>query len=209
MCRDVETSETSMGSYKLNYYYYSGISVLSERTFSEHVSVAPSKKSYKMNKYEGQYLVNICMKKCVFSFILKVGRLSLLAGSESSIGRLFQAVGQATAKALGPIVFVLQEGTKSLPDVAERKWERPGNSDTGMHSLERYDGARPWRHRYAVTHSLNSIRACISSQWSRSCIAFVTWPDRGSWRISRAAARMTPSSCFIRRTGIPLSRPLQ
>ena len=61
------------------------------------------------------------MKKCVFSFILKVGRLSLLAGTESSIGRLFQAVGQATAKALGSIVFVLQEGTKSLPAVAERK----------------------------------------------------------------------------------------
>ena len=65
---------------------------------------------------KGQYLVNICVNKCVFSFFLKVGRLSLLAGSESSIGRLFQAVGQATAKALGPIVFRLQEGTKSLPE---------------------------------------------------------------------------------------------
>ena len=94
--------------------------MLSERNILRaRISSTIQKINYKMNKYEGQYLVNICMKKCVF--VLKVGRLSLLARSESSIGRLFQAVGQATAKALGPIVFVLQEGTKSLPDVAERK----------------------------------------------------------------------------------------
>ena len=62
----------------------------------------------------------------------------------------------------------------------------------------------PWRQQ-----SLNWTRDGISSQCSLARISLVTWLCRGSTRISRAAALMTPESWPSRLFGTPPSRPLQ
>ena len=76
----------------------------------------------------------------------------LSPGRRSSIEREFQALGHETAKARGPIVLVLQEGTKSSPVAAERSLDRPDIVETGTHSFDRYCGAVPFTQRYANTH---------------------------------------------------------
>ena len=88
----------------------------------------------------------------------------LSPGRRSSIEREFQALGHETAKARGPIVLVLQEGTKSSPVAAERSLDRPDSVETGTHSFDRYCGAVPFTQRYANTQSLYFIRADASNQ---------------------------------------------
>ena len=79
---------------------------------------------------------NIDRNSSVFKCLLNMDRLS--PGRRSSIGREFQALGHETAKARGPIVLVLQEGTKSSPVAAERSLDRPDIVETGTHSFDRY-----------------------------------------------------------------------
>ena len=80
------------------------------------------------------------------------------------IGREFQALGQATMKARGPIVKVWHVGTRTSPEAAERRCDRPVTLATEVHSMARYRGAESFRQRKARRDILNSIRDLMSSQ---------------------------------------------
>ena len=54
------------------------------------------------------------------------------------LGREFQALGQATMKARGPIVNVWHAGTRISPEAAEQRRDRPVTPATGVHSMARY-----------------------------------------------------------------------
>ena len=85
--------------------------------------------------------------------------------SRIDCGRLFQAVGPATEKALEPIK-VLVRGTSYSPRVAERRWARPSSSDTGVTMSEMYSGALPVSTEWMMTQSLYVMRCSIGSQCS-------------------------------------------
>ena len=68
-------------------------------------------------------------------------------------GRLFNAVGPATEKALEPTrVFV--HGMSYSPSAAERRWARPSSADTGLTMSEIYSGAVPVSTACIKTQSL-------------------------------------------------------
>ena len=56
--------------------------------------------------------------------------------------RLFQETGPDTWKPLFPSVIVRVDGTTSWPDVADRRWARPGRDATDVQCLDKYPGAR-------------------------------------------------------------------
>ena len=113
--------------------------MLSDKKFLRARVSSKSTKQLIKSQKKSYNLSSIWRNNIVFNFFLNTERVMFL--SRISRGRLFQAVGQATANDLGPKVFVLHPGTKSSPAVAERKFERPGTDDTGMQSFARYVGA--------------------------------------------------------------------
>ena len=80
--------------------------------------------------------------------------------------RLFHAAGQATANARGPMVTVFVAGMNRFPDRTERRCDRSAIEQTGIQYFDRKEGADPWMHRHARTHSLKRTRSEMSSQWS-------------------------------------------
>ena len=132
-------------------------------------------------------------KSISFQFFFRnVNRLRLFPWS--SVGRLFHAARQANANARGPMVTVFVLGMNRSPDAPERRCDRPAIELTGTQHLDRYEGAVSWIQRYASTHSLKRTRSEMSSQWSWQQMASDTWPLQGSWRMTLAAARITPDS---------------
>ena len=53
------------------------------------------------------------------------------------------------------------EWTDWSPDAAERRCDRPAIELTGIQYLDRYEGADPWMHRRARTHSLKRTRSVV------------------------------------------------
>ena len=65
-----------------------------------------------------------------------------MPGLRRCLGREFQALGQATMKARGPIIVnVWHAGTRTSPEAVERRCDRPVTPATGVHSMARYRGA--------------------------------------------------------------------
>ena len=94
--------------------------------------------------------------------------------SSRSTERLFQAAGEETANAWGPIVTVQVHGTKSRQAAAERSWERPLIALTGVKYPARYEeqnrvniwmrGNRAWI-ELATAHQASA--ASHEFRWSR------------------------------------------
>ena len=134
-----------------------------------------------------------------------------MPGLRRCLGREFQALGQATMKAQGPIVNVWHAGTRISPEAAEWRCDHPVTPATGMHSMARYQGAESFRQRKARRDILNSIRNLISSQYNCSHIISLIWSERWRFKIKRtapAAPRNTPSSRLRRSAGAPVRIPL-
>ena len=64
----------------------------------------------------------MALNRTVFSFFLKTAKLT--SRTRISGGSAFQRVGQDTANALGPIVFVQHAATTSSPAAADRRCDR-------------------------------------------------------------------------------------
>ena len=97
-------------------------------------------------------MINVChrassLNNSVLNSFLKTDRL--MPGLRRCLGREFQALGQATMKARGPIVNVWHAGTRTSPEAAERRCDRPVTRATGVHSMARYRGAESFRQRKA------------------------------------------------------------
>ena len=150
---------------------------------------------------------SIRLNNSVLSSFLKTGRL--MPGLRRCLGREFQALGQATMKARGPIVNVWHAGTRISPEAAERRCDRPVTPATGVHSMARYRGAESFKQRKARRDILNSIRDLMSSQCNCSRIESLIWSERWRLKIKRAAPRTTPSSRLRRSAGAPVRIPLQ
>ena len=89
------------------------------------------------------------------------------------IGRLFQARGPATQKALSPNDSRVL-GTSKIRRYADRKPLLRPTEGVGTTGSARYRGALPCKHRKTSVQSLYSILSVIGSQWwSRS--RDVTW----------------------------------
>ena len=116
------------------------------------------------------------LNRCVFSCFLKTPRV--MSGDPSSAGRLFQTTGPCT---------VLVRGTTSWPVVADRKFERPVWTETGVQYDVRYGGSMPWRHLYTSTAVLNLILCRNGSQW-RSRNTGVMWSNLLAPVMKRAVA---------------------
>ena len=73
-------------------------------------------------------------------------------------------------------------GTKSVGDEADRRRRRAATSVLKWRNSARYDGAVPWRHRYARTHNRNLILSGTLSQWSSwsSGVSLPRWEDQPS-----------------------------
>ena len=80
--------------------------------------------------------VHIVTNKCVFSNFLKTRKVKV--PSLRSVGRLFQATGQATEKPRPPIETVLVGGTRRSPEPAERNWEWPAWEGVLSFSYQRH-----------------------------------------------------------------------
>ena len=117
--------------------------------------------------------------------------VSVSDGSPADNGSEFQGVGSETAKHLWPYLVVLERGTARSPRVAEQRWPRLADSDTGwaqfsevcwcclMQTLVHQD-----------THFVfNSLLNGQPWSWSRTSV--VIWSNFHLRSMTRAAALST------------------
>ena len=102
------------------------------------------------------------MNRCDFKCVLKVVNVR---DRRRSTGRLFHALGPATAKARSPMVERRVAGTCRTSAVdAERSRQRESTSDSGWMDSDRYCGAAPFRQRCTRMQSLYWMRSGTHSQ---------------------------------------------
>jgi len=131
-------------------------------------------------------------KRCVFRRLQKTGR----DGADVTWrGRSFQVRVAATGKARSPTVDSRVRRTDSDDVDAECKRVLVSESADWRSSSARYDGAVPWRHLYARTASLYSIRCGAVSQCSRRRSGLM-WSNLDDENINRAAELSTDCSRF-------------
>ena len=100
-----------------------------------------------------------------------------------------------TGNTQSPRVEWRLDGTKSVGDAADRRQRRrrAATSVLKWRDSARYDGAVPWRHRYARTHNRNLILSGTLSQrssWSSGVLCSLFLAEK----INRAAAFRTDCS---------------
>ena len=91
------------------------------------------------------------LNRCDFRCALKVKNVP---DRNRSTGRLFQARGQATARARSPMVELHIACTRTSAVDAERSRRRESTSDSGWINSDRYCGAAPFRQRCTRRQSL-------------------------------------------------------
>jgi len=142
-----------------------------------------TKNSQWYSQTEGNDIIDM-LNRCDFRCALKVKNVP---DRNRSTGRLFQARGQATARARSPMVELHIACTRTSAVDAERSRRRESTSDSGWINSDRYCGAAPFRQRCTTTQSLYWMRSGTRSQ-CRFTSSGVTWLNLRASAVSRAAA---------------------